>query len=204
MATPVSPVTQQRAWAYSASGNEVYFTQAAPLSEPQAYTFATSQWLTSLGSGGDERFVITPAVESNNLALKFVGHPMSDPLPDPTNRYRGLVGLWGISEATDGTDTEYVGEFLGTLVVETGIVAATGSAIVPSGSPAPAAFFCRLIDTKLDRSLFPGFRVVGSEQDASPILLLDSMGYKQFVVEMRLSAEGQLAAQQLGFLWREI
>jgi hypothetical protein len=149
--------------------------------------------------------VITPSVESNNLALKFLGSPTSSPLTTPTTRYRGVVGIWGIGAVTNSTDTEYLGEFLGSAMVEVGRQNVSGTAFLPSGgSTGPLAYFCRLIQPKIDRSLFPGFRVVGQEGEASPILILDSMGYNQFIIEMRCLAEGETAADDLGYLYREI
>lgn len=204
MTDPVYPVTQQTAWTYATQGANVYFDEAGALSNPQEYTYSKLGWTSSLGSTG-QRIVITPSVECNNLALKFVGSPVSDPLTMPTDRYRGLVGIWGVSEVTNGSATEYLGEFLGSAVVEIGIKGASGSAFLPSGSGTPPeAYFCRLIEPKIDRSLFPGFRIVGQEQEACPILILDAMGYTQFVIEMRVSAEGETAASELGFMYREI
>ncbi len=204
MATKVNPVTQQIAWTYATEGANVYFDQTGALSDPQTYTYAATNWLSQLGAS-PQRIVVTPSVECNNLALKFVGSPAYSVLTAPTNRYRGLVGIWGVSQVSDGSNPEFLGEVLGSAMVEVGIVGASGSSIMPDGNGTPPeAYFCRIIEPKIDRSLFPGFRIVGNEQEACPILLLDAMGYKHFIIEMRLSAEGQTAASELGFLYREI
>ncbi len=151
--------------------------------------------------------MFTPGIESNNLLLKFFGSPTSAAITTAGSRIRGGVGLWGSSELISGVNPEFLGEFLGSAVVEVGTVEAAGSDIMPSGGgtpPGPIANFCRAITPKIDRSLFPGFRVVGQEGEACPTLRVDSMGYSQFVIEMRRQAEGGTAADDLGFLYRFI
>lgn len=59
----------------------------------------------------------------------------------------------------------------------------------------------------MDTSLFPGMRVVGQQQNAAPVLLIDSMGYEQFIVEMKCLVpggpiSGQSAADGLAFVYR--
>lgn len=199
---PVYPVTQQTAWTYAEEGGTVYFTSTDPLSDPDTYTYSKTGWSTTL-TGTDQYYVIDPSVESNNLALKFVGTPASATIASAGTRRRGVVGVWGISQVVSGGNTEYLGEFLGSAVVEVGTVAATGSAFLPNGSGSDAvAVFCRSIEPKVDRSLFPGFRVVGQEEEACPILLIDSMGYDTFIVEMRRQDEGGTKADDLSFLYR--
>lgn len=199
---PVYPVTQQTAWTYAEIAGTVYFTDTGALSDPDTYTYSKPGWSTSL-TGSNELFVVSPAVESNNLALKFVGTPASGSLASAGTKRRGVVGVWGISEVVSGGNTEYLGEFLGSAMIEVGTVAATGSAFLPNGTGGdPAAVFCRSIVPKIDRSLFPGFRVIGQEDEACPILLIDSMGYDQFVIELRCQAEGGTAAANLSFLYR--
>jgi hypothetical protein len=205
---PVFPVTQQTDWTLAAEATTVYFTSTATLSDPDAYTYASasSPWQTAL-SGSDQRFVFTPGVESNNLLLKFIGSPASASLATAGARVRGVFGLWGISELNSSGSPEFLGEFLGSAVIEIGTVEATGTAIMPNGSGTPIGplvKFARSITPKVDRSLFPGFRVVGQEGEACPTLLVDSMGYAQFVVEMRRQAEGGTAADDLGFMYRFI
>lgn len=204
MTDPVYPVTQQTAWTLAAQGTTVYFTSTSDLSDPSTYTYAkaSSPWQTDF-SGNDQYFALTPAIESNNLALKFIGNPASPALSTVGSRVRGLVGVWGISELLAGGDPEFLGEFLGSAVLEVGLVQSTGTAILPDGGASgPMAKFVRSITPKVDRSLFPGFRVVGQEEEAAPVLLVDSMGYHQFIIEMRCRPEVGTAASNLGFMYR--
>lgn len=84
--------------------------------------------------------------------------------------------------------------------------------ILPS-SPAP--YFARQILVQEDHSIFPAFRIVGEEGEASPIIVSDTTGYKYVIVEMRcrlpVGASGgpfaipdvdTEAANRLGFLYR--
>lgn len=52
-------------------------------------------------------------------------------------------------------------------------------------------------------------RVVGQEEDASPVLVIDSMGYYQFLVELKCrlpegAVTGDVAADGLAFIYRVI
>lgn len=88
-------------------------------------------------------------------------------------------------------------------------VAATNSNILPDGDPDALAYFCDRIDPRVDASLFPGMRVVGQEQSAAPVLVIDSMGYFQFLVELKCrlpagAVTGDVAADGLAFIHRVI
>ncbi|MFG0283384.1 MAG: hypothetical protein ACF8R7_03090 [Phycisphaerales bacterium JB039] len=41
------------------------------------------------------------------------------------------------------------------------------------------------ITPQVDQSLFPGARKAGEDGDASPILVLDQMGYHAIIIELR-------------------
>lgn len=205
MATAVNPVTQQTAWTYPCTTN-AYFTDTNALSDPSAYALRVSS--TSFQpdyTATQEVMAITPAIESNNLLLKFFGTP-------PTGAFtrRGVAATWGVSKLVkSGQDDEYVSEFLGQIDLAVGTVAATGSNILPDGTPDALAYFCDRIDARVDASLFPGMRIVGQQGAASPVLVLDSMGYVQFLVELKCrlpegAVSGDAAADGLAFMYRLI
>lgn len=205
MATAVNPVTQQTAWAYPFT-TAAYFTDTDPLSDPSAYALRVGA--TSFQpdyTATQQVMAITPAAESNNLLLKFVGTPATGAFIR-----RGVAAIWGVSKLSKaGVDDEYVAEFLGQLDLNIGTVAATGSQILPDGTPDDLAYFCDRIDPRVDASLFPGMRVVGQEESASPVLVLDSMGYLQFLVELKCrlpegAVSGDAAADGLAFIYRAI
>lgn len=186
MATRVNPVTERTDWtAPFDNTTNPYFTDTNGLSDPKAYALATTAWNTSF-TGNSQLLVVTPAAESNNLALKFLGKPESVAAEATTgNVYRGQGAIWGISKLVKSSTTEFVAEFLGSFDLTVGTVSASASSILPNGTQGDEAFFCREIAPRVDASLFPGMRVVGQQGDASPILLIDSMGYHQFLIELK-------------------
>lgn len=201
MATPVNPVTQITAWTYPFT-TDAYFTDTNPLSDPDTYAFRTGTSFQPVYTGTQQMMAITPGVESNNLLLKFIGTP-----PTAGTIKEGVGAIWGVSELVSGGTTEHVAEFLGRFDLTVGTVPATGSGILPDGDPDDLAYFCNRIDPRVDASLFPGMRVVGQEQDASPVLVIDSMGYVQFLVELKCrlpEGSGNVAAEGLALIYRMI
>lgn len=119
----------------------------------------------------------------------------------------GLVGVWGVS-ALNGA-TEYVGDYLGKAMIEVGSKEVASSAVLPDSGDTYPAFWVRHIGVQDDRALFPGMRVVGEEGEASPVLVIDTMGYSRLIIEMRRVAVGPtlttadpVAAAYLSFLYR--
>lgn len=91
-ATQVNPVTQITAWTYPFT-TAAYFTDTNPLSDPSAYALRVST--TSFQpdyTTTQQMMPITPAVESNNLLLKFIGT-----LPTGATIKRGVAAIWGVS-----------------------------------------------------------------------------------------------------------
>jgi len=213
MATPRTSVSPTTAWRVATgptgSGDSAYFLRIIPdgspfneLSGPERYTFSTSPWIGQLASASvdevHQRVVLDLVqAESNQLLLKFFGSPESNPQPSFVSARVGVGAVWGISEASDGTDTEYIGEFLGRFQLTMGAVQAAGSAIFPPIAPGEPAIFGRRCTVVADRAMFPGFRAVGelplsTGQDASerlispsPVLAVDALGYTAMVVELR-------------------
>lgn len=193
MATAVNPVTQKTAWTYPFT-TPAYITTTGSLSAPDAYAFGTGSAFQS----NNDRMVFQPSVESNSLALKFIGDPDS-----PSTVSRGIGAIWGTSKLTEsGQSDEVIGEYLGQFDLTVGTAEATSSSILPTS---PQAYFCNRIDPRVDASLFPGMRVVGQQEDAGPVLLIDSMGYDQFIVELRCelpAGSSDVAADGLAFIYR--
>lgn len=220
MPDEVIPVSQQSQWRAGQDGSTKYFDDDNPLSDPGAYvhTDDLADWATDLTISNGQRLLIDlVALPANNLALKFFGAPASTwPGTGQTlKQYEGQVALWGVSEMTDDAEPaniEYAAEYLGKLVVAVGKTAG----VVPTTNPilpgTPAPYFVRQILVQEDRSIFPAFRVVGEEDEASPILVLDTIGYSRVIVEMRMQTGPDAglpagvveAATHLGLLYRTI
>jgi len=212
MADEVIPVSQQSQWRVSQSGSDKYFDQSGDVSAPGTYTHTTDSdpWPSAL-TGSNQRIRIDlQAMQANNLALKFFGAPASV-YPQSGDQVEGLAAFWGVSQMTDGAQTptiEYAGEYLGKVRLAVGKTAGVTSqtSILPA---TPAPFFVREIAVLEDHSIFPAFRIVGQEDEAAPILVFDTIGYRHVIVEMRRQAPGQtgittVAATDLGFLYRVI
>lgn len=144
--------------------------------------------------------------ESNNVLLKFYGNPASSAIVTlPSTVRTGLVGIWGVSELNGGD--EYIGDYLGKVMIEVGSKGVDSSTVLPAAGD--VAYWIRHIGVQDDRALFPGMRVVGEQDEAAPVLVVDTMGYSQLIIEMRRVAVGPtlttadpVAAAYLGFLYR--
>ena len=217
----VIPVSQQSQWRVGKETTTKYFTDDDPLSDPGGYvqTDDIGNWATDLiVTNGQRVLVDLTSLEANNLALKFFGAPTSTwpGTGQSLKQYEGLAAFWGVSEMTDDAtptpNIEYAAEYLGKIVVVIGKTAG----VVPVSDPilpaTPAPYFARQILVQEDHSIFPAFRVVGEEGEASPILVFDTIGYSRVIVEMRLQTGPDAglpsgvvsAATDLGFLYRVI
>lgn len=94
----------------------------------------------------------------------------------------GEVRIWGISKAYDGTNTEYMADYICKFVLTLGanaIAAEADSLILP---------ICKFVDTIVveeDRAIIPGVRVISNGDNAAAVAVLDGMGYWGYIVEMR-------------------
>ncbi len=231
MAAARTSVTKTTNWTVAmgptSGGDKAYFwrlnnPQPANLNElstPEYYTFNSVPWLSKLSEDGNDdqrqRIVVDlSGDESNQILLKFFGTPQSTPAL--ANKARvGMGAVWGVGELANGTDTEYLGEFLGRFELTMGAEAATGSNVVPSD-----AIFGRRCTVVADRSMFPGFRAVGEyplSQGSggsealvapSPVLAVDALGYTAIIVELRgqfpLGSAKSATATKLGFAYRTL
>lgn len=209
MATAVTPVSQQIAWSVM-DDTELFLDDTGDLSDPKSYnhTDTASNWQSRFSPNSDQRVRIDLATEANSLLLKFYGHPFSAlSVATPGFVYVGEGAVWGVSELVKQTTTEYVGDYLGRFELIVGNDTVTSSNIL---STDPDTAWVREIAVTEDRSIFPAMRIVGQQGDAAPVLVFDSMGYSQVIIELRCKLPAGFqspgltpgAAGGLGFLWR--
>ncbi|MFI4915377.1 MAG: hypothetical protein ACIAS6_02580 [Phycisphaerales bacterium JB060] len=179
--------TRQVAWTVAADGSSKYFvphgTPAAGLSPPDAYTHAVSLWESQLGDIASQRLVVPVEADSSNVLLKFFGKPESKPAGYPTqtdnNMYMGIGAIWGVSEL-NATPTEYLGDWLGQFDVTIGTHDIGSSTSLPADG-----VFGRRATVRVDKSIIPGIRAIGSQGEAAPVLVADGLGYTHLIVELR-------------------
>jgi hypothetical protein len=176
-----------------------FFTDDDPLSDPAAYAHLKTLPVTSL-SGSGQRIVLTPIDECSAIAFKFIGKPASN----SSVPRMGIGAFWGVSKVVAGTDTEYLAEYLGQFDLTMGEAGldGSGSDIFEAGTK-----WVRRFTVRTDRTLFPGERKVGEEGEASPVVVLDEMGYHAIIIELRnLKPDGAAFDVQpttdLGVLYR--
>lgn len=178
--------TTQIAWtvATNTSGDKYFVPHNdTGLSQPDAYTHATSLWGSQLGTLDDQRLVIPVNTDANNAMFKFYGKPKAT---QPTGSdpggtiYMGIGAIWGVSELNASTN-EYAGDWLGQFDITVGHnEIGSGTAVLPTDGA-----FGRRATIRQDRAMLPGFRTTNTQGDASPVLIVDSFGYSHLVVELR-------------------
>ena len=104
----------------------------------------------------------------------------------------GVGAVWGVSEL-QGSPNEYVGEWLCQFDITVGHHDITSSSVLPTDGS-----FGRRATVRRDRSILPGVRTTNVQGDASPVLVLDSLGYSRLIVELRCGRPANSAAARTG------
>jgi hypothetical protein len=128
--------------------------------------------VTSSGSG---RYVITDTEEFNQIKALFYGEGTA-------GSATASIRIWGLSRAYAAgvAQDDYVGELLGQLTVTLG--AGTGAA---SGTFASKKFVDTIsVDTD-SSNLPPGIRVSGDIAGMIASLMIDAVGYKYIIIEIK-------------------
>jgi len=156
------------------------------------YSDAASAW-TTLTLGDTLRLVVTPGVDFNVITWKFYGLGGVDKVC--TARFWGLADV----ESSGGV----MGDYLGDVVVTLGSKQIHGGATVLPGG----RYWAKRLQPTIDKTLFPGVRVIGEGGNAPATMLFDGMGLKSFIVEIAKIVPAGSSADPVtsaGVLWRVI
>lgn len=189
MATKVAVVTEKNVWNLGNDKDKLF--KDSTLSDPEDFSDAGSAWTTQIaGAVGNQRttrLVVSPAAEFNVISWKFYGTDAADEVC--TARF------WAF---TDVNNNGVVGDYLGDVVITLGAKAIhSGATVLPEGK-----LWAKRLQPTIDKTLFPGVRVIGEGGNAPATMIFDGMGLKSFIVEIAMThPEGQTAASA-GVLWR--
>lgn len=191
-ASVVAPVTRQNSWQLLPVGiPDPLFGDTSALSAPGAYAHRKSStfWGTVQASPGQVVAFSGEGLESNSLALSFLGRDGVDSAP-----YHAIGALWMARKLMNATDTEYRGTFLGEFELILGAQQRDGTGgILPNDVK-----WVKSINPVKDRALFPGIRIVGQEEDAAAEMILDGMGAWGYILELRCTVPMSASGSAMG------
>lgn len=192
MATKVAVVTEKNIWQV---GNDISkLFERVTHSDPEDYSDKSTAWQTQFGGAGSNTavLVVTPSVEFNVISWKFYGTDAADEVC--------IARFWAFSDVQNNGGV--IGDYMGDVVVTLGSKQIhAGATVLPEGKR-----WAKLLRPTIDKTLFPGVRVIGEGGNAPATMLFDGMGLKSFIVEIAMidpKSEGKQAASA-GVLWRVI
>lgn len=192
MATKVAVVTEKNVWNLGNDKAKLFVRQTQ--SDPEEYSDKSSAWQTLLGGAGTNTavLVVTPTVEFNVISWKFYGTDAADEVC--------IARFWAFTDVLNGG---VAGDYMGDVVITLGAKAIhSGASVLPEGK-----LWAKRLQPTIDKTLFPGVRLVGEGGNAPVTMLFDGMGLKSFIVEIAMikptGSEADVAASA-GVLWRVI
>jgi hypothetical protein len=130
-------------------------------------------------------------VEFNVIAWKFFGLDAEDEVC--TARFWAFTDVLG--------NGGVMGDYMGDVVITLGSKAIhSGASVLPGDK-----LWAKRLQPTIDKTLFPGVRVIGEGGNAPATMIFDGMGLKSFIVEIAMivpQSSGATAADSAGLLWR--
>lgn len=190
MATKVAVVTEKNLWHLGNDRAKLFKLNG--LHDPEEYADASAAWTTETDDLADPqrtvRLVVTPAEEFNVISWKFYGTDTADQVC--TARF------WAFADVDNNGGV--MGDYMGDVVITLGSKEIhSGATVLPGGK-----LWAKRLQPTIDKTLFPGVRVIGEGGNAPATMIFDGMGLKSFIVEIALIGSGGDPAEDAGVLWR--
>ena len=189
MATKVAVVTEKNIWRLGNDADKLF--KETSLNDPEEYSDASSAWTTQTAGGVPRtvRLVVTPTVEFNVISWKFYGTDAADEVC--------IARFWAFADVENSGGV--VGDYMGDVVVTLGSKAIhSGATVLPEDK-----LWAKRLQPTIDKTLFPGVRIVGEGGNAPATMIFDGMGLKSFIVEIAMITPGsENPAASAGVLWR--